>query len=545
MNSTNEFGNEAVSRDQDRSTKTSLENGYAYRIASSLNARSRELACVEESMGDPQTSWTAGDNGSAPDGTRFVLYNGLIHAGGDRNWRNNNAGNIEAGNFANAHGAIGDDGHFAIFPDAQMGLNALIALLQAPVYNNLSLREAMFTYAPPNWNNTQGYLQYIKTQTGLDSDSSLKSLTVDQFESVAKAIRKHEGNTPGQVYLKDSTTNPRWAKEVFGIANADVSKNPLELIIGTLKSPFPKVSSFLNAPKTRNIDELLQRLEIQRHLVDGVLTKPARWRGQMRREVHKHDRPGEKERFAHAFDRYVAEVYANPHWELDIHKLKSIHDIAVGGEDFRDVQIRVGRHHVFPEVSEVPMLVDRALRRVAHSIEPAPVTAMRLYLELLTIHPFFDGNGRTTRLIATLWLVRAGFCSTLFTAVEQHFHPAPARYLNILDQFRFGEIDGEQCIAHLLLAMIANSMYAAWFRDRERRLRKACRDLGIPVEQQDDVMVEYDLRYDPGSRAGDLARSLELEERPWHTIEPELTPMQRSEFSLQLQRILDEEQEDN
>lgn len=496
-------------------------------------------------MDGAQTSWTAGDNGSAPDGTRFVLYDGLIHAGGDRNWRNNNAGNIEAGNFANAHGAIGDDGRFAIFPDAQTGMNALIAVLQAPAYNNLTLRDAVFTYAPPHWNDTQGYLRFIKTQTGLDSGITLNSLTVDQLESVAYVIRKYEGNTAGRVYLKGSSTNPRWAQDVFDTANASVSAGPVELVIGTTNSPIPKGNPFPNVPKTQNIGELLQQLEIQRHLVDDVLTKPARWRGQMRREVHKHDRPGEKDRFTNAFDRFVAEAYANPHGELDTSQLKTIHDAAVGGEDFRGVQIRVGRHHLFPEVSEVPGLVDQALRRAAHSEEPAPVTAMRLYLELLRIHPFFDGNGRTTRLIATLWLVRAGFCSSLFTAVEQHFHPTPARYVHILDQFRFGEIDTEQCIAHLLQAMVANSMYAAWFRGRERRLRKACRDLGIPVERQDDVMEEYDFRDYSGGWAGELARSLEPEERPWHTIEPELTLMQRAEFSFQLQRILDEEQEDN
>jgi fido (protein-threonine AMPylation protein) len=537
-------GNEPVSSDHNRLMRIACSSQYARRIAASLDSLPRELAAATESIRGAQTSWTAGDHSTAPDGTSFVLYNGLIYAGGDRNWRNNNPGNIEAGNFAKTHGAIGDDGHYAVFPDAQTGMNALIAVLQTPKDNDLLVRDVMSTYAPPGMNNTQGYLQFVKTQTGLDPATPMKSLTFDQLESVANAIRKYEGNKAGQIYLKDSSTNPRWAQDVFQAASASAPNNPLELVTEALKGPIPKERTLPNIPKTQNLDELVQQLEIQRRVVDARLTKPARWRGQMRREVHKHDRPGEKERYTRAFDQLVAEVYANPHWELDAGKLKTIHDAAVGGGEFRNVQIRVGRHHAFPEVTEVPALVDQVLRRANNSREPAPVTAIRLYLELLTIHPFLDGNGRTTRLIATLWLVRAGFRSTLFTAVEQHFHPTPARYVNILDQLRYGDINTEQCIAYLLRAMVANSIYATWFREREQRLRKACNDLGIPVEYQDEVMEEYDLRHHPEGWADALANLLDPEELPLHTTEAELTPMQRTEFAFQLQRILDEEQED-
>ena len=541
------------SSDDDRLTNTPLKSRYARRIAASLDAPPRELAAAAESMGGTQTSWAAGDTGTAPDGTRFVLYSGLIHADGDRNWRNNNPGNIEAGNFANTQGAIGDDGHFAIFPDEQTGMNALIALLQTPQYNNLSLQDAIFTYAPPPMNNTQSYLQFIKTQTELDPSTPMSYLTSDQLGSVANTIRKYEGNKAGQVYPGVSLTNPKWAQDVFNATSTNISNHPTDLGNGgdggfdypSRTQPMLIWRQHAGSLSKLAIDELVRQLESQRRLVDAWLTKPARWRGQMRREVHKYDRPGEKDRYTHAFDRLVTEAYAKPHWELDTHELKTIHDAAVGGEEFRDIDIRVGRHYGFPEVDEVPMLVDHMLRRVTSLKEPAPVTAMRLHLELLLIHPFRDGNGRTARLLSTLWLVRAGFRSTLFTAVELHFHPTPARYVNILDQFRFGDINTEQCIAHLLQAMVANSMYAAWFREREQRLRKACTDLGIPVEWHNDVMEEYDLSQHPEGWAGELASLLGSEEQPWHEIAPELTPMQRTEVAFQLQRLLDEEQEDS
>jgi hypothetical protein len=44
---------------------------------------------------------------------------------GSLSWRDNNPGNIEGGSFAFAHGAIGKNGRFAIFPNYTIRLNAL------------------------------------------------------------------------------------------------------------------------------------------------------------------------------------------------------------------------------------------------------------------------------------------------------------------------------------------------------------------------------------------------------------------------------------
>ena len=41
--------------------------------------------------------------------------------GGSRAWRNNNPGNLRPGDFSTRHGAIGDNNHFAVFPDAAYG----------------------------------------------------------------------------------------------------------------------------------------------------------------------------------------------------------------------------------------------------------------------------------------------------------------------------------------------------------------------------------------------------------------------------------------
>jgi hypothetical protein len=85
--------------------------------------------------------------GTSQDGP-YVQYDGSVNVAGTRSWRDNNPGNIEAGSFADAHGAIGSDGRFAIFPDAGTGMQALVSLLSSDGYQGLTIEQAMERYAP-------------------------------------------------------------------------------------------------------------------------------------------------------------------------------------------------------------------------------------------------------------------------------------------------------------------------------------------------------------------------------------------------------------
>jgi hypothetical protein len=78
--------------------------------------------------------------------------------GGTRGDRNNNPGNIKFGQFALAHGAIGSDGAFAIFPDWNTGAAAQAALLQTQGYQGLTLDQFGNRYSEGNaaWKATVG-----------------------------------------------------------------------------------------------------------------------------------------------------------------------------------------------------------------------------------------------------------------------------------------------------------------------------------------------------------------------------------------------------
>lgn len=100
------------------------------------------------------------------------------YVAGSRPARNMNPGDLEYGDESIRFGATGTDGRFAIFPDAETGWKALQQWLSIPAkfdsqgnlvggYLGATIQQAIWRFAPPNENNSAGYLQYIVDKTGL------------------------------------------------------------------------------------------------------------------------------------------------------------------------------------------------------------------------------------------------------------------------------------------------------------------------------------------------------------------------------------------
>lgn len=76
-----------------------------------------------------------------------------------------------------------------------------------------------------------------------------------------------------------------------------------------------------------------------------------------------------------------------------------------------------------PEAKDVPALMAGLvgwMNQAERQDLPAPVLAGLAHYQLVTIHPFFDGNGRTARLLATLLLHRGGYGLNGFYSLEEH-----------------------------------------------------------------------------------------------------------------------------
>lgn len=112
---------------------------------------------------------------------------------GTRGDRNNNPGNMEYGPFAKAHGAVGTDGRFAVFPDWDTGANAMGALI-AQNYQGLSLAGIQRKWvgnADPN------YLKRMEDETGLGAGDvpNLKDQKV--FMNLIRGMMRGEGTHIG------------------------------------------------------------------------------------------------------------------------------------------------------------------------------------------------------------------------------------------------------------------------------------------------------------------------------------------------------------
>ncbi len=103
---------------------------------------------------------------------------------------------------------------------------------------------------------------------------------------------------------------------------------------------------------------------------------------------------------------------------LNERTLLQIHSLVLRGIDrenagrYRNVQVRIsGSKHIPPQPYLVPKLMeDLFLHYEERRIRTHPVLlAADIHERLVSIHPFIDGNGRTSRLVMNLILMQAGF----------------------------------------------------------------------------------------------------------------------------------------
>lgn len=77
-----------------------------------------------------------------------------------------------------------------------------------------------------------------------------------------------------------------------------------------------------------------------------------------------------------------------------------------------------------PEASDVPRLMNELVNWVSWAEKTGvsvPLVAGLLHYQFVTIHPYYDGNGRTARLLATFILQRGGYGLQGFFSLEE-FH---------------------------------------------------------------------------------------------------------------------------
>lgn len=89
-----------------------------------------------------------------------------------------------------------------------------------------------------------------------------------------------------------------------------------------------------------------------------------------------------------------------------------------------------------PEANDVPALMKDLIDWIKISIEegeiPIPIIAALTHYQFVTIHPYFDGNGRTARLLTTLVLHMNGYALKGIYALEEYYAVNLSGYYNAL-----------------------------------------------------------------------------------------------------------------
>jgi Fic family protein len=131
--------------------------------------------------------------------------------------------------------------------------------------------------------------------------------------------------------------------------------------------------------------------------------------------------------------------------------IKSIHHLILKGIDdthagcYRTINVRiVGAAHLPPDQLVVPELMGRFIewmRDVAPSLHPVE-RAARVHSDFVKIHPFVDGNGRTSRLLMNLELLKAGYPAAVLPVEKRlayyealdadHAHGHPESFIELI-----------------------------------------------------------------------------------------------------------------
>lgn len=119
--------------------------------------------------------------------------------------------------------------------------------------------------------------------------------------------------------------------------------------------------------------------------------------------------------------------------------LKNIKDNPAG--KYRSKQVIVG-DYLPPEHNKLSGLMREFIRWIQNpepqNLSPVLYTGIAHY-QLVAIHPFEDGNGRTTRILTTLMLKQNGYNMTSFFALESYYNRNRKAYyeaLNSADKYR-------------------------------------------------------------------------------------------------------------
>ncbi|MGY3565142.1 Fic family protein [Sinomonas sp. RB5] len=211
--------------------------------------------------------------------------------------------------------------------------------------------------------------------------------------------------------------------------------------------------------------------------LDHGLQAPERWQGPMRRESLRYGTAPERAHYEDAFNGLARDSSSGAVPPLTVDRLRALHVEAGGDGALRTVHLWIPGGHTFPHPAAVLPLLQELCAAYEEDIGAASAggprtgysAALRLHLGLLTIHPFRDGNGRLSRLVAARELMRGGYRARVLTILDQHYEQWPHVYTALLTAVEDGRICRPACVLGMQLAALVRAWREAPALARTRR----------------------------------------------------------------------------
>ena len=134
-----------------------------------------------------------------------------------------------------------------------------------------------------------------------------------------------------------------------------------------------------------------------------------------------------------------------------------------------------------PQAADVPRLMHNLVHWLnSETGLPVPLIAAIAHYQFATIHPYYDGNGRTARLVTTLLLHRGNFGLKGLYALEEYYARDLAAYYRALDMGPSHNYYLGRPAADITpwLAYFIEGMATSFEKVRDQAQREA--DIGIP-----------------------------------------------------------------
>lgn len=126
------------------------------------------------------------------------------------------------------------------------------------------------------------------------------------------------------------------------------------------------------------------------------------------------------------------EKYLDSNSPFSLSFIQKVHSIVEGSKKnipYRDAQNAIydssdgALVYLPPETKDVPIMMDDLVKWVQDNINtlPTPIIAGLFHYQFVTIHPYFDGNGRTARLIASYIMRKFGYGLKGIYSLEEYY----------------------------------------------------------------------------------------------------------------------------